>query len=73
MDLKNILRELRIKNNLTQIDLAKKLNVSTSAITNWEAGIRRPGYESLVKLAKVFRVSTDYLLGVEDEFGNEIK
>ena len=57
------LAELRIKNNLRQKDLAKSLNVSTSAISNYEQNIRYPDIEMLVVIADFFGVSTDYLLG----------
>ncbi len=42
------------------------LSVDQRTISNWETGIREPDYEMLVKIAKLFDVTTDYLLGVED-------
>lgn len=61
------LRELRRKNGCTQSDLAKILGLSQSTIGNWEAGIRQPNFTTLKRLAKIFNVSVDYLLGRDDE------
>ena len=61
------LRELRRKNGCTQSDLATSLGVSQSTVGNWEAGIRQPNFSTLKRLAKIFNVSVDYLLGRDDE------
>lgn len=53
---------LRERNNLTQAALAKKLNVTRSSVNAWEMGISVPSTVLLVELAKLFHVSTDYLL-----------
>lgn len=55
---------LRESNHLTQTALAKKLNVTRSAVNAWEMGISVPSTVLLVDIAKLFRVSTDYLLGI---------
>lgn len=55
---------LREKNNLTQSALAKKLNVTRSSVNAWEMGISVPSTALLVDIAKLFHVSTDYLLGI---------
>ena len=60
------LKELREEKNLKQSDLGKLLSVDQSTICTWETGSREPDFEMLVKLAKLFDVTTDYLLGVED-------
>lgn len=57
---------LREKNNYTQSSLAKKLNVTRSSVNAWEMGISVPSTPLIVDLAKLFHVSTDYLLGLED-------
>ncbi len=59
------IKHLREKNNLTQSALAKKLNVTRSSVNAWEMGISVPSTALLVELAKLFQVSTDYLLGLE--------
>ena len=55
---------LREKSSLTQSALAKKLNVTRSSVNAWEMGISVPSTTLLVELAKLFHVSTDYLLGI---------
>lgn len=57
------LNELRKKNHMTQAELAKKINVAKSTISMWEKGVRSPDTTTLGKLADIFHVSTDYLLG----------
>lgn len=61
------LRELRRKNGYTQASLAKALGVAQTTVGNWEAGIRQPNFTTLKRLAKIFNVSVDYLLGRDDE------
>ena len=61
-----ILRDLRKASNLTTIQLAKKINVSDSTISNWENNVYDVKGEHLKRLSKFFNVSTDYLLGLED-------
>jgi transcriptional regulator with XRE-family HTH domain len=61
------LRSLREEKNLTQKELAQVLSLSSkSTITNYEQNDREPDYETLIKIAKYFGVSTDYLLGLTD-------
>jgi repressor LexA len=62
MDFGLILKDLRIKNNITQIELAKCLGVSRSAISLYELGLREPYYKFLRAVADYFDVSMDYLL-----------
>lgn len=56
------LKELRTKKGLTQKQLAKKINVSPSAISMYECDERSPDDEMIIKLSKFFDVSTDELL-----------
>lgn len=58
--------ELRSAFGWSQVDLAKKLSVTKQTVSNWENGNIQPSVEMLVRLAMVFRVTTDYLLGLED-------
>ncbi len=60
------IRKLRLERSWSQVDLAKKLNVTKQSVSNWENDNIQPSIEMLVKLARVFSVSTDYLLGLED-------
>ena len=60
------LKILRKENNLTQTELAEKLFLDKSTIAKYETDKIEPSLSQLVKLAKFFKVSTDYLLGLED-------
>ncbi|MGL5149250.1 MAG: helix-turn-helix domain-containing protein [Clostridium sp.] len=60
------LRFLRIKNCMLVKDVAIRVGVQSAAITNWERGIRFPKDCYILKVADIFNVSTDFLLGRED-------
>ena len=66
------IKELREKQNLTQSGLAKKLNMTRSAVNAWEMGISVPNVEKLVELSSLFNVSVDYLLGINNSFNINI-
>ena len=59
------INELRIAMGWSQVQLAEKLNVSKQTVSNWENENIQPSIDMLVKLAKLFHVSTDYLLGLD--------
>ena len=59
------LRDLRALSGLTQRQVAQRLGVAPSAVCAYENGSRLPSYGVLIRLAGLFHVSTDYLLGVE--------
>lgn len=59
------LSQLRKNSNYTQDYLSKALKISRSALSQYEINKRQPDYETLVKIANFFDVSTDYLLGNE--------
>ena len=61
------IKELRIKSNKTQQQMANELNVSNGAIGMWETGKRTPDAEMLTKIAEYFNTTTDYLFGREDQ------
>lgn len=65
--------KLRKLSNLTQIQLAQKLNVSDKLISKWECGESTPGVEDVLKLSQIFGVSLDYLLkGIVSPQDNKI-
>ena len=66
------IKELREKQNLTQSGLAKKLNITRSAVNAWKMGISVPNVEKLVELSSLFNVSVDYLLGINNSFNINI-
>lgn len=59
------IRSLRKEKRLTQKQLASLMGVQNSIISFYEVGERLPSPEVIIKLAAVFHVSTDYLMGVE--------
>lgn len=59
------IKELRLKNNLSQSDLAKKLSVTNQAISKWENGRGIPDIEMLKQLSEIFNVNVDDLLNGE--------
>lgn len=61
---KNI-TELRLLNNLTQLELAEKLNYSDKTVSKWERGESTPDISVLVQIAELFGVSLDYLVKPE--------
>lgn len=61
------LRTLRIEKNLTQKQVADRIGLAISAVSSYESGSRYPTYDTLIKLARMFHVSTDYLLGIADK------
>lgn len=61
------LTELRKENNLTQAQLADKLNYSDKAVSKWENGESLPPVEIFYKLSKLYGVSLDYIVGLEDK------
>ena len=60
------LKSLRIEKKLTQKQVADRIGLAISAVSSYESGTRYPSYDVLVKLARIFHVSTDYLLGMTD-------
>lgn len=62
-----ILRELRKSRDLSQGDLAKALSVHQTAVSQWETGRTMPDIDTITQVARYFNVSTDYLLGRDDD------
>ena len=59
------IKSLRENANKTQSELAKQLGITRSSVNAWEMGISVPSTQYVVELAHIFKVSTDYLLGVD--------
>lgn len=72
-DMAKKLKELRIEMDLKQGQVAKRIGVTSSAVSAYENGIRQPSFDSLIKLAYLYRVSSDYLLGISDRKAVEPK
>lgn len=62
-DFHNIFKNLRIQNHYTQGQMADLLGISRSAVSMYETGNREPDLETLEKIAKLFNVDMNYLLG----------
>ena len=65
MNIGNKIKELRVKNKVTQEELAKVLQVSTQAVSKWENG-GSPDLELVPSIATYFSVTTDYLFDMKD-------
>lgn len=63
----NRIKEIREKTGLTQTELAKKLGLTRSGVNAWEMGVSIPSAQYLIGLANLFKVSTDYLLGLDQK------
>ena len=66
MEFKDRLKALRKEKRLTQVKLGEMLNYGYTAIANYESGRNQPSIPDLKKIASIFNVSMDYLLGVND-------
>jgi transcriptional regulator with XRE-family HTH domain len=67
------LKQLRLEQGLTQIQLAKYLNTTHSTVNRYEKGVHQPDMDTLNRLAEYFNVTTDYLLGRTEERNNSEK
>lgn len=61
------LRDLREDADLTQDELVKLLNMHKTTYTNYEQGKREPSFELIIKLAKIYNVSIDYIAGLSED------
>jgi len=60
--MKNRIKELRLKHNLTIRELSKKLNIAESTLSHYENDIRSPDIVKLIEIAKIFNCTLDYLV-----------
>lgn len=66
-DLSTKLKELRLAQNLSQADVARKLEISPSIVSGYETGERTPSTENLLALSYLYKCTTDYLLGKSND------
>ena len=59
------LKDIRIKNKYNQEDIATQLGVTKQTISNWEKGKRTPDINHLIKLANIYQVTLDSLIGID--------
>lgn len=62
------LRELLAESGKMQKDICDELGISKQKLSNWKTGYSEPNFDDIIMLAKYFDVSTDYLLGLSDEY-----
>lgn len=67
MAFKNAIKEVRLNNNLSKVEMAKKLDVSEGTIRMWETGKNEPRMGMVEKISNLFNVSKGYLLGEIEE------
>lgn len=60
------IKELRTARNLSQVEMAKRLGVTKQSVSNWENNNIQPSVDMLVMIARLFSVSTDYLLCLDN-------
>ena len=63
----DIIKNLRVENNLTQTELSQAVGISQSIIARWEKGERVPTLDNLITLSKYFGCTIDYLAGLEQD------
>lgn len=68
----NRISNLRKQANLSQNDLGKIIGVAQNTLSQWENGLREPDFDSVIKISEYFNVSTDYLLGKEEDMPDEL-
>ncbi|HJD25311.1 MAG TPA: helix-turn-helix domain-containing protein [Candidatus Blautia intestinipullorum] len=61
------IKQLRLAYKLNQVEFGRKLGVTKQCVSNWENNNIQPSVEMLVKIADLFSVTTDYLLGRDDK------
>lgn len=64
-DISERLKNLRENKGITQTQLAKLLSLTRSSINGWEMGTSIPSTQYIVELAKIYNVTTDYILGMD--------
>lgn len=61
------IKSLREESGITQAYLAKKIGVTRSAVNAWEMGLSIPTAQYIVELSQLFHVSSDYILGLDNQ------
>jgi transcriptional regulator with XRE-family HTH domain len=65
--MKNRIALLRTSRHYTQDEMSSLLGISRAALSHYEKGRREPDYETLIKIADLFKVSLDYIMGRTDD------
>ncbi|MDR3263066.1 MAG: helix-turn-helix domain-containing protein [Clostridiales bacterium] len=72
MEIGDKIKDLRKEKKMSQTDLGKILNTSQDTISLWEKNISKPDIDTVKELCVLFNITSDYLLGLEDEGGTKI-
>ena len=72
MSISNVIKELRLKKEITQEELAKKLNITTQAVSKWENG-GSPDIDMIPAIAEYFDVSIDYLFERKKIYSKDVE
>lgn len=70
---KDALKSLRLQNKMTQEELSRKLNMSKSAISMYESGVREPNFETLETIADIFNVDINTLMDKKPSDKDELQ
>lgn len=65
------IKSLRVEKGLTQKQLAQQIGFAQSVICDWENEKVEPTSKAIIALCKYFEISSDYLLGLENEDGSK--
>lgn len=68
----DLIKEIRLSNNLTQYEVAQKVEISRSVLSQYEHNLVEPTANVVKKFAQFFDVSADYLLGLENDYGAKL-
>lgn len=66
------IKSLRTAQNITQEEFASRINVSKATVSAYENGTRLPSYDVLIKVSKIFHISTDNLLGCSTKYALDV-
>ncbi len=66
MEFIDILKDIMIECKLNESQIAKKIGVKQSQVSEWLKGKSKPGYDNLQSICKNLNISADYLLGLKD-------
>ncbi|MBR1749489.1 MAG: helix-turn-helix transcriptional regulator [Ruminococcus sp.] len=61
------IKQLRLSLGINQVEFGRRLGVSKQCISNWENGNIQPSIDMLIKISRSFKVSSDFLLGLDDK------
>ncbi len=67
-EFREILKDFLLEKNLTQVSFARAIGVKQSQVSEWLKGKAKPGYDTLKQMSKNFNVSSDYFLGISEDY-----